>query len=92
MPLKIYLADLTHMDLGIATEAFPLNIGLIASYAKKTFGDEIDITLFKYPRDLLEALREEPPQILGCSNYTWNCNLSYYFTNLAKSINLAKST
>jgi radical SAM superfamily enzyme YgiQ (UPF0313 family) len=87
MPLKIYLADLTHMDLGVATEAFPLNIGLIASYAKKIFGNEIDVTLFKYPQDLLEALREEPPHILGCSNYTWNCNLSYYFANQAKSLN-----
>ena len=86
MALRIYLADLTHMDLGIATEAFPLNIGLIASYTKKTFGEEVDITLFKHPQDLLEALKEEPPHILGCSNYTWNCNLSYYFANYAKSL------
>lgn len=87
MKLRIYLADLTHIGLGIASEAFPLNIGLIASYAKKLFGKEIDISLFKDPMELLAALREAPPHILGCSNYTWNCNLSYYFTQLAKSLN-----
>ena len=86
MALRIYLADLTHMDLGAASEAFPLNIGLIASYAKHTFGKEVDITLFKYPQDLLEAINDKPPQILGCSNYTWNCNLSYYFTKRVKSL------
>ena len=84
--MKVYLADLTHMDLGVASEAFPLNIGLVASYAKKNFGKELDITLFKYPQDLLEALKEKTPHILGFSNYTWNCNLSYHFTELAKSL------
>mgnify|MGYP001470124762 CR=1 FL=1 len=38
MKLRIYLADLTHTGVGIATEAFPLNIGLIASYCLKEFG------------------------------------------------------
>ena len=63
MTLRVYLADLTHMDLGVASEAFPLNIGLIASYAKKNFGKELDITLFKYPQDLLQALNEKTPHI-----------------------------
>ena len=87
MALRIYLTDLTHVGFGIAAEAFPLNIGLVASYASKTFGKEVEISLFKYPEELLEALRDRPPHILGCSNYTWNCNLSYHFTELAKSIN-----
>ena len=86
MALKIYLADLTHIGNGIATEAFPLNIGLIASQAKKKFGKDIDITLFKYPLDLLQALQEASPDILACSNYCWNSNLSYHFTQLSKSL------
>lgn len=84
--LQIYLADLTHVGNGIATEAFPLNIGLIASYAKKQFGDQVDIQLFKYPGDLKAAIQEKQPHILGCSNYTWNSNLSYYFCSLVKSL------
>ena len=86
-PLRIYLADLTHVGKGIATEAFPLNVGLVASYAKKLYGNEIDVRLYKLPGDLKEAIAQQPPHILACSNYTWNCNLSYYFCGLAKSIN-----
>ena len=86
MSLKIYLADLTHTGLGVATEGMPLNIGLMSSYATKQFGTEIDISLFKLPEDLEQAIKEEPPHILGCSNYCWNENLSYYFVNLVKSM------
>ena len=85
--MKIYLADLTHTGLGVATEAFPLNIGLVASYAMKKFGKEIDVTLFKYPEDLQQALLSAPPDILGCSNYTWNSNLSHHFIRMAKRVN-----
>lgn len=85
-PLKIYLADLTHTGNGVATESMPLNIGLIASYTNKIFGDRVEIELFKYPEDLLEALEKSPPQILGCSNYTWNFNLAYHFASIAKKI------
>lgn len=84
--LRIYLADLTHVGNGVATESFPLNIGLIASYALKRYGRDIDVRLFKYPADLLTALRTAPPQILGCSNYNWNTNLSSHFCRIAKSI------
>ena len=46
MPIKIYLADLSHVGSGLANETYPLNIGLVASYARKTFGREIEVTLF----------------------------------------------
>jgi len=85
-PYKVYLADLTHTGNGVATESFPLNVGLIGSYAKKVFGNDISIELFKYPEDLQEAINQNPPNLLGCSNYTWNSNLSYYFCNLVKSL------
>jgi tRNA A37 methylthiotransferase MiaB len=85
-PLRIYLADLTHIGKGVATEAFPLNIGLVASYARNLYGNEVDVSLYKIPTDLKEAITQRPPHILACSNYTWNCNLSYYFCELVKSI------
>ena len=86
MKLRIYLADLTHTGQGIAMEAFPLNIGLVASYCLKKFKDDVEIQLFKFPEDLKKAIDEKKPHILGCSNYAWNCNLGYHFASYVKSI------
>jgi len=71
-PLKIYLGDLTHDTIIVSTEAFPLNVGYIAAFCKKLFGDSVDITLFKYIKDLENAILDSPPDILGLSNYCWN--------------------
>lgn len=84
--VKIFLADLTHMGLGVATETMPLGIGLIASYAKKTFGESIEIKLFKYPDKFLKALKEDLPDIVGSSNYVWNSFLSEWACRKAKQI------
>jgi len=70
--LRIFLGDLTYDTIALSTEAFPLNIGFIASYCKKLFGSAVDITLFKYVEDLDKAINENPPDILGLSNYCWN--------------------
>ena len=57
-PLKIYLGDLTYTTVTLATEAFPLNVGFIGSYCKKLFGNDIEITLFKYIEDIDKAVNE----------------------------------
>ena len=75
-PLKIYLADLTYDTVTLATEAFPLNVGFIAAYCKKQFGDKIEIKIFKYIPKLEKAIEEEPPDVLGLSNYAWSHNIS----------------
>ena len=82
--LAVYLADLTHTGQLVATNFHPLAIGLIAAYAKKMLGDEVEIELFRYPEDLKAALERRPPRILGFSNYSWNCNLDYEFAKRAK--------
>ena len=74
--LKIYLGDLTYNTIAVSTESLPINIGFIASYCLKRFGDKVDITLFKYIDDLEKALSESPPDILGLSNYCWCQNVS----------------
>lgn len=84
--LRIYLADLVHNFLGGGSYMFPLNIGFLASYAKKISGDKIDIELFKYPGELIERLKNGPPHILGLSNYTWSANLNNEISRLAKSV------
>ncbi len=84
--LRIYLGDLVHNFLGGGSYMFPLNIGFLASYAKKIFGDEIDIELYKYPGDLIKELKDDPPDILGLSNYTWSANLNNEISGLAKAV------
>ena len=46
--LRIFLGDLTYDTVAISTEAMPLNVGYVASYCKKKFGDRVEILLFKY--------------------------------------------
>jgi radical SAM superfamily enzyme YgiQ (UPF0313 family) len=73
--LRIYLGDLTHDSVGLATEVFPLNVGFVAAYAKQRFGDEIDVRIFKYIDQLEDAIYDNPPDILALSNYPWCHNI-----------------
>ena len=41
----IYLADLAHNYAANGPFTFPINIGYIAAYAKKVYGDKIEIFL-----------------------------------------------
>jgi radical SAM superfamily enzyme YgiQ (UPF0313 family) len=85
-PLRIYLGDLTYTTLSLATDAFPLNVGFIAAYAAKIFGKAIDLRLFKYIEDLEQAIQEDPPDILGLSNYPWNFNLGMEVFRMTRMI------
>jgi radical SAM superfamily enzyme YgiQ (UPF0313 family) len=85
-PLRIYLGDLTYTTLSLATDAFPLNVGFVATFAQKTFGKEIEIRLFKYVADLEQALLKKPPEILGLSNYPWNFNLGLEFFRMIRAV------
>ncbi len=84
-PLSIYLGDLTYTTLSLATDAFPLNIGFIAAYAEKVFGNEVQLRLFKYVEDLEQAIHDSPPDILGLSNYPWNFDLGLAFFELVSA-------
>jgi len=85
-PLSIFLSNLTYDTISIATDAFPLNVACIGSYAKKIYGDQVDITLFKYIDELEKLIHDNPPDILGMSNYIWNYNLSLEFFRQMKKI------
>ncbi|MEC7712364.1 MAG: radical SAM protein, partial [Thermoproteota archaeon] len=85
-PLRIYLGDLTYDTVTISAESTPLNIGYVAAYCKKQFGDDIEISLFKYIKDLERAIRESPPDILGLSNYVWGKNVSYEMLSIMSEI------
>lgn len=75
----VYLADLTHLGRIVAANFHPLGIGLIAAYLTTRFKDEIEVELFKYPQDFDQALQKRRPCLVGLTNYSWNCELSYQF-------------
>ena len=64
-PLKIYLCDLTYDTIILVSDTIPINIGFIGSYLNKQLGNKVSVELFKYPNDLLESIKKEPPDILG---------------------------
>ena len=86
-PIRIFLGDLTYNTIGMSTEVFPLNIGYIAAYCKKQFGSQVDITLFKYIDELENAIIENPPDILGLSNYVWSHLIGLEMFNLVRTQN-----
>ena len=84
--VKIYLCDMVHNYLGAGTYMFPLNVGYIAAYALKHYGEAIHIKIFKYPHQLLNALKQNIPDIVGFSHYTWNADLNTKLTSVVKSV------
>ena len=86
-PIRIFLGDLTYDTVGMSTEVFPLNIGYISAYCEKLFGSKVEITLFKYIDDLEKAIHENPPDVLGLSNYVWNHRIGLEMFDLAHSKN-----
>ena len=82
----IYLCDLTHTGQQIANDTIPLRIGYLASWLNKTAPDKVEVKLFKYPEELNKGLEKEIPNIIGFSNYVWNMNLNYGFTERIKEV------
>ena len=85
--IKIYLCDLTYDTILLVSDTIPINIGFIASYIKKYFNKETEISLFKYPDSTIREIKRNPPDLLALSNYSWNSNLSEHVASIAKTIN-----
>ena len=85
--LKIYLGDITHDTIILVSDTIPINIGFIASYMKKIFGEMVDISLFKYPKEIINAIKSNPPDMIALSNYSWNTNLAEFIASIAKKYN-----
>jgi len=86
-PLKIFLGDLTYTTISLATDAFPLNIGLVASSCKTKFKSNVEIELFKYIDEIDDAINNSIPDVLALSNYAWNHTVSYEMFKMFKNIN-----
>jgi radical SAM superfamily enzyme YgiQ (UPF0313 family) len=78
--VKIGFADLSHTRDGeISANAFPLGISMVASYAKKELKGEIEVEIFKDPKDFNTYLKQNQPAIVCFSIYVWNTELSRKF-------------
>lgn len=83
--ILIYLADLDHYFPGNRISV-PLGIGSIKSYCVSQFGDKVKIELFKNPEELMREVKKVPPDILGCSFYMWNTNLTLKVLECCKKL------
>jgi radical SAM superfamily enzyme YgiQ (UPF0313 family) len=85
MKKQIYLIDLTHESkLGLGSDTMPLQLGLIGAYCLKEHGDKVDVQIFKFVDEFVEAVRKRTPFIIASSNYMWNIDLSYKIVSAIK--------
>src|SRR6185503_13359123 len=82
----IYLADLTHVTITVSNDSFPLNVGMVAAYAKRHHPADT-FELFKYPHDLVAAIDRQLPDVIGFSNYPWNHKLGADIARYVKARN-----
>ena len=72
----IYFCDLTHTTITVAADCTPLGIGYVSAYAKKKFPNKFEMRIFKYPHKFFDAVDKRIPDILCCSYFPWNKQLS----------------
>ena len=84
--LSVFLVDPCFDDKGIRIPVIPLGAGLVAAFLKKKFPD-ISVEVFKGKTPLLKAIENNPPDILGLTNYIWNKNLAIAIAEHTKKIN-----
>jgi len=86
-PLNITLADLVH-DYRPNHFTVPLGIGFIKEYLNSRFGNQVSVTLVKSPDTLLKMISENQPiDVLGLSNYSWNYEINKHVSFCYKKSN-----
>lgn len=68
----IYLSELAHDGFGLSLRTFPLGLGVVGSYLKSTYGELVDIRLFRTYGDLLAAVNEKKPNVVGFGYFSWS--------------------
>jgi radical SAM superfamily enzyme YgiQ (UPF0313 family) len=85
MKKQIYLIDFTHeSQLGLGSDTMPLQLGLIGAYCLKEHDDEVEVQIFKFVDEFVEAVKKRTPFIVASSNYMWNIDLSYKIVSAMK--------
>ena len=87
--MKIFFGDIVHTWNSKAMWTSPLNIGYVSSYANKKLkedGINIEFKLFKNPQLMLDAIRDEKPNIVALSHYVWNARINKKIFDFTKSL------
>tara|TARA_B110000971_G_scaffold219533_1_gene260890 strand:- start:685 stop:2802 length:2118 start_codon:yes stop_codon:yes gene_type:complete len=86
--LKVLLCDARHSTIGAHSNYVPLGIGFIGSYIKDQIKDvDIELVLSIDPEEIFKLLKNWKPDVVGCSNYIWNSQISNVICEVAKEIN-----
>ena len=85
--MKVFLGDLVHDWEKVSLWTIPLNVGYIAAYAQKELPGELEVSLFKRPEIMIDAIKAEKPDVIGLSHYVWNANLNALVFAIAKEHN-----
>jgi radical SAM superfamily enzyme YgiQ (UPF0313 family) len=84
---RVYLADLRYFYSGVlANDCMPLGVAYMKAVMDRDL-PEVNSRLFVYPEKLLNAIQENPPDVLMLSNYMWCEALSINFARLMKRVN-----
>ncbi len=72
----VYLIDPVYENTTLSSFTFPLGIGFLASYLKKTLGASVHVEIFRFVGELEKAIKRRFPDVLAATNYPWTCELS----------------
>jgi radical SAM superfamily enzyme YgiQ (UPF0313 family) len=87
--MRIYLGDLFHVytagrNTHISPYTVPLGIGFLASAVKHRM-PPCQVSLFRDPDRLLQAIRTESPDVMGFSFCSWNSDLNRRVAEIVKA-------
>jgi radical SAM superfamily enzyme YgiQ (UPF0313 family) len=84
--MRVYLADLGHNQVTISSDVYPLGVANLATYlaAYLKAAKPPEISIFREPQELLAALEQARPDVVGFSSYSWNHNLALSFARYTK--------
>jgi radical SAM superfamily enzyme YgiQ (UPF0313 family) len=86
--LKVLLCDARHSTIGSHSNYVPIGIGYIGSYIKEEVKDvDMELILSIDPDEIFDLLKNWKPDVVGCSNYIWNSEISNIICTEAKKIN-----
>ena len=86
--LKVLLCDPRHSTVGSHSNYVPIGIGYIGSYIKEEVKNvDMELILSIDPDEIFNLLKKWQPDVVACSNYIWNAQISYIICQEAKKIN-----
>jgi len=83
--MLIYIAELSHTGRGRSPNVVPLAAGYLAASAKKHY-PHLNITIFRDPHLLLQAIKANQPDMVGFSVHLWSERLSHFCARKVKEI------